>query len=92
MPPPPPTARYMKRLSDKILVAFHLACDQREIDIASELLHVLEFMAVRLPPLPPSEVRRLDRSLIGAHERLEQIRARRERQRGRGETTEWVTK
>ena len=39
---PSPTAHYTKRLSDKILVAFHLACDQRDIDIASELLHVLD--------------------------------------------------
>jgi hypothetical protein len=74
MPPPSPTVRYTKRLADKILVAFHHACDQGDVQVASELLGVLDFMATRKPPLPTSEVRRPDRGLVGAHERLWQLR------------------
>jgi hypothetical protein len=74
VPKPSPTAYHTKRLSDEILVAFHLACDQREIDIASELLHVLEFMAKRNPLFPAGEARRVQQSLVAAHERLWQIR------------------
>src|SRR5580698_6222207 len=39
---PPP--RYSRRLSDKILIAFHHACDQGDFEAAEQLLHVLEMM------------------------------------------------
>jgi hypothetical protein len=71
---PLPAARYTKRLSDKILIAFHHACDQGDVQVASELLRVLDVVATRKPPLPTSEVRRPDRGLVGAHERLWQLR------------------
>ena len=35
------TPRYSRRLSDKILIAFHHACDQSDFEIAQELLHIL---------------------------------------------------
>jgi hypothetical protein len=55
-------------LSDKILVAFHHACDQS--DIESELLHVLDFMTMRHPNLPTGRERRVQEGLVAAHERL----------------------
>ena len=42
-------ARYTRRLSDHVLIAFHHACDQGDIEVARRLLDVLEFM-VRRPP------------------------------------------
>lgn len=66
--------RYARRLSDKILIAFHHACDQREMEIAAELLDVLAFMINRTPTLPAGRERRTKESLVAAHERLWQIR------------------
>ena len=34
--------RYSRRLSDKILIAFHHACDQGDFEVAEQLLHILE--------------------------------------------------
>ena len=36
--------RYTRRLSDKILIAFHHACDQADFEVAEQLLHILEMM------------------------------------------------
>jgi hypothetical protein len=63
-----------RRLSDKILVAFHHACDQPDIEVAWELLNVLEFMTMRQAKLPTGVERRAQESLVAAHERLWQIR------------------
>ena len=71
---PAPEPRYTRRLSDKILIAFHQACDQRDIDVARELLDVLEFMATRKPNLPTGADRRSRETLVAAHERLWQLR------------------
>jgi hypothetical protein len=62
-------------LSDTILIAFHLACDQREIEIAANLLDVLEFMINRAATLPTGTEHRAKESLVAAHERLWQIRS-----------------
>src|ERR1700677_4310472 len=51
-------ARYTRRLSDKVLIAFHHACDQRDIEVAGRLLGVLEFMTTRAPVLPAGRDRR----------------------------------
>jgi hypothetical protein len=42
--------RYTRRLSDKILIAFHHACDQADFEVAEQLLHILEMMLTRRPP------------------------------------------
>lgn len=63
-----------RRLSDTILVAFHQACDLSDIATASDLLHILDFMAMRRPNLPTGKERRLKEILVAAHERLWQIR------------------
>jgi hypothetical protein len=66
--------RYTRRLSDKILIAFHSACDQGESELAEQLLAVLAFMAKRDAKLPPGTNRRAEESLIAAHERLWALR------------------
>jgi len=67
--------RYARRLSDKILIAFHQACDQGDFGVAEQLLKVLETM-VAAPRLAPrgSERRRDKETLVAAHERLWQLR------------------
>jgi hypothetical protein len=67
---PDPAPRYTRRLSDKILIAFHHACDQANIEVAAELLDVLEFMIKRPVSLPDGRDRRAKDSLVAAHERL----------------------
>jgi hypothetical protein len=62
--------RQKRRLSDVVLVAFHHACDQSDIEVASELLHVLDFMTMRHPNLPTGRERRVQEGLVAAHERL----------------------
>jgi hypothetical protein len=74
MRPPAPKPRHTSRLSDKILLAFHHACDQQDIEVAWEMLNVLDFMAMRMPHLPIRLDRRDQESLVAAHERLWQIR------------------
>jgi hypothetical protein len=41
--------RYSRRLSDKILIAFHHACDQSDFEVAEQLLHILEMMLTAGP-------------------------------------------
>ncbi len=60
----------MRRLSDEVVVAFHRACDERDIEVAERLLNVLENMINQpLGPLNGSD-RRSRKSLVAAHERL----------------------
>jgi hypothetical protein len=65
---------HKRRLSDKILIAFHHACDQADIEIAAELLGVLEFVLRRLANLAGGRDRRARETLVAAHERLWQLR------------------
>jgi hypothetical protein len=66
--------RYSRRLSDKILIAFHHACDQAEFEVAEQLLHILENMLTRRPYTPDGNRRRSIESLVAAHERLWHLR------------------
>jgi len=66
--------RYTRRLSDKVLVAFHHACDQGDFEVAEQLLHVLEMMLTRRPLTPDGTRRRNMESLVAAHERLWHLR------------------
>lgn len=66
--------RYSRRLSDKILIAFHHACDQADFEIAEQLLHLLEMMLTRRPLTPDGNRRRSMESLVAAHERLWHLR------------------
>jgi hypothetical protein len=62
--------RYTRRLSDKILIAFHQACDQDDFEVAERLLHVLETMLKRPPPVVDRRRRRDREALVAAYERL----------------------
>jgi len=62
--------RYTRRLSDKILIAFHQACDQGDFEGAEELLRILEMMLTRRPVTPDANRRKNMESLVAAHERL----------------------
>jgi hypothetical protein len=62
--------RYTRRLSDKILIAFHHACDQGDLEVGQQLLHVLEMMLARRPLTPDGNRRRNMEGLVAAHQRL----------------------
>ncbi len=62
--------RHTRRLSDKILIAFHHACDQSDFEVAEELLRILEMMLTRRPVAPDVNRRKNMESLVAAHERL----------------------
>jgi hypothetical protein len=63
--------QYTKRLSDKVLIALHQACDERDIEVARAVLDLLEVMARRSPSLPDCrETRHVKECLVAAHERL----------------------
>ncbi len=66
--------RYSRRLSDKILIAFHHACDQNDYEIAEQLLHILETMLTRRTVPPDANRRKSIESLVAAHERLWHLR------------------
>ncbi len=59
-----------RRLSDRIMTAFHAACDHRELEVAEHLLAILEFMLERAPPGGRPEARVNVQPLVAAHERL----------------------
>ena len=66
--------RHSRRLSDKVLVAFHHACDTQDLETATELLRTLENMLTRRPTSPDGNRRRNMESLVAAHERLWHLR------------------
>lgn len=66
--------RYSRRLSDKVLIAFHHACDQADYEVGEQLLHVLEMMLRRRVMSPDLNRRRSMDSLVAAHERLWSLR------------------
>lgn len=70
----PAGQRQGRRLSDKILVAFHQACDQSDFEVAEQLLRVLEMMLTRRPVMPDTNRRRNIETLVAAHERLWHLR------------------
>ena len=70
----PATPRHTRRLSDKILVAFHQACDTGELDVAEQLLVILEKMMGRRPTVNEGNRRRNMESLVAAFERLWHLR------------------
>jgi hypothetical protein len=59
-----------RRLTDKIRVAFHTACDEGAFEIAERLLNQLDAL-IRHPPILPNGVdRRQPESLAALNERL----------------------
>ena len=65
--------RYTRRLSDKILIAFHQACDQGDVEVARCLLDVLAYMVYRPRAGLEGRERRIKESLVAAYERLWQL-------------------
>lgn len=61
--------RRSRRLTDKILVAFHQACDQGDLEVAWELLLVCE-IAMQRPAPAGRDQRRAKEDLVAAFERL----------------------
>jgi len=68
--PMSPTPRHTRRLSDKILIAFHQACDQDDLEVAEQLLRILELMLARRSTAPDQQRRRSMEGLVAAYERL----------------------
>jgi len=66
--------RHTRRLSDKVLVAFHHACDTSDLEIAEHLLNILEIMLTRRPTHTDGNRRRSIEGLVAAHERLWHLR------------------
>ena len=65
-----PPARRTRRLSDKILIAFHQACDEGEIEMASRLLAIVEALTQRPSTSLEGCDRRSEQSLVAAYKRL----------------------
>ena len=63
-----------RKLSDRLLSAFHQACDEAELDVAEQVLRALELSLTRRPMMPPSNRRRMMECLVAAHERLWHLR------------------
>ena len=72
VPASPP--RHSRRLSDKILVAFHHACDLMDLEVAEQLLMIVEQMTTRHPRPEDGNRRRNIQGLVSAHERLWHLR------------------
>lgn len=70
----PVLPRHTRRLPDKVLVAFHHACDTADLEAAEHLLRVLELMMSRRPVPGDGNRRRSMESLVAAHERLWHLR------------------
>jgi hypothetical protein len=75
-PGPALQPRHGRRLSDKILVAFHHACDAQDLQVAEQLLRTLENMLTRRGMPAEQNRRRAIESLVAAHERLWHLRHR----------------
>lgn len=60
-----------RRLSDKILVAFHHACDQADFEVAERLIRILEIIGSRTTS---AFDRRQKESFVHAHRRLWELR------------------
>ena len=66
--------RQGRRLWDKVLVAFHHACDVDDFQVAELMLGTLEMMIGRTPQSGDISRRRNIQGLIAAHERLWTLR------------------
>jgi hypothetical protein len=72
----PDYKRYGRRLSDKLLLAFDQACETRELEIAIQLLTLLERLAEKEAAASEPMRRKAIEGLVSAHERLWVLRNR----------------
>jgi hypothetical protein len=66
--------RYTRRLLDKVLIAFHQACDQSDLEVAGRLLPIIEFMLTPQRLGSGDNRRRSLEGLVAAHERFWTLR------------------
>ena len=66
--------RPSRRLFDKVMIAFHQACDLGDLEAADHLLTLLEVMTTRRLRPEDGNRRRGIESLVAAHERLWHLR------------------
>jgi len=66
--------RHTRRLSDKVLVAFHHACDTSDLEMAGRLLSIFETILTRRSVEVDRNRRRSIEDLVAAHERLWHLR------------------
>ncbi len=59
-----------RRLSDKLLISFHQACEQEDYEIAGQLLHVLESTVSYRSSSWDAKERRTATTVVAAYERL----------------------
>ena len=68
------TLRHTRRLSDKLFTAFHQACDTVDLDVAEQLLEILEKMMSKRHTINGGSRRRNMEDLVAAFERLWHLR------------------
>ena len=66
--------RHTRKLFDKLLISFHHACDDGDLEVAVSLLPILEMMTTRRPRVDETTRRRSMEGLVAAHERLWYLR------------------
>ena len=76
VPDAAPVRRHSRRLEDKLLIAFHHACDVADLEVARTVLHIVETMLNRRPSQPDPNRRRNIEAFVAAHERLWHLRHR----------------
>jgi hypothetical protein len=81
--------RYSRRLSDKIQAAFDHACDEGELQVASDLLQTLELVLLRVAPKPDRR-EAVVAPLMASHERLWHLRAKSNKRAEEAGATETV--
>ena len=72
--PPQRVPSRRRRVVDQILIAFHFACDEDDLEVADQLLAILDFMLYRPPSAGRPERRADTQPLLAAHERLWHLR------------------
>jgi hypothetical protein len=63
-----------RRLSDWVLITFHFACDQGDLEVADRLIATLDHMLHRAPLEGRPDRRINTQGLVAAHERLWALR------------------
>ena len=63
-----------RRLQDRVLVAFHMACDVGDHATAWMLLAIIESIAIRGGEMAPGDRRKNVEPLVAAHERLWELK------------------
>ena len=71
---PPSIPKHTRRLSDKLFLAFHQACDTVNLDVAEQLLRILEKIMSKPHSANEGNRRRNMENLVASYERLWHLR------------------